>query len=208
MRPVQRGRRRDEELAALPAADQREAAREACLRALASRPRSRSELHRRLVDAGHEAGVVDGVLDRLTEAGLVDDAAFAAQWVRSRHGGGAGRSRRVLARELGQKGVDPEHVDVALEQVDDESERERALELARRGARRAPVPTDRAGRAAVVRRLVGQLARRGYPTSLALAVVAEALDEQALDEQALDEQDDLDVAAVGEDHDPDALGSS
>lgn len=199
MRPVQRGRRRDDELAALTGPDQREAAREACLRALASRPRSRAELRRRLVDAGHDGGVVDGVLDRLTEAGLVDDAAFASQWVRSRHGGGAGRSRRVLARELGQKGVDAEHVAGALEQVDDASERERALELARKAARRVAVPTDRAGRSAVVRRLVGQLARRGYPTSVALSVVAEALGEQDVAE--------LEVVAPEHDPDPEGLGS-
>jgi regulatory protein len=46
--------------------------------------------------------------------------------------------------------------------------------------------------ATATRRLAGLLARRGYPASLAFAVVREALSERAVDEPALpDDGDDI-----------------
>ena len=45
------------------------------------------------------------MLDRFTEVGLIDDAAFARAWVSSRQAG-RGLARRALSAELRAKGVD------------------------------------------------------------------------------------------------------
>ena len=53
----------------------------AAARFLEARPRSSNELRRRLRDAGYRADLVEGALERLTELGYLDDAAFARAWV-------------------------------------------------------------------------------------------------------------------------------
>ena len=52
---------------------------------LDQRARSRKELRDRLVAADFEPEVVDTVVDDLAGVGLVDDEAFAKEWVRQRH---------------------------------------------------------------------------------------------------------------------------
>ncbi|MFC4602896.1 recombination regulator RecX [Rhodococcus kronopolitis] len=160
-----------------PPAQQEVQAKDACLRLLTDRSRSRAELFNKLIDRGYDEAVVNRVLDRLTVVGLVDDAAFAEQWVRSRHVY-SGKGKRALATELRTKGVAPELAAVALDQIDGEDERERATELVRRKLRTASLdfPVDGPGgrsseRDKVVRRLVSMLARRGYQQGMAFEVV-------------------------------------
>ncbi|WP_328397412.1 recombination regulator RecX [Nocardia sp. NBC_00416] len=149
-----------------PAADV-EQAREACLRLLAVRARSRAELAQRLSAKGIPVEVADRALDRLADVGLIDDADFARQWVRERHGF-SGKGRRVLAQELRRKGVSPEDSVAALESVTADDEYDRATELVRRKLRSLPAGLDRDK---AIRRLVGMLARRGYGHSVAYSVV-------------------------------------
>lgn len=110
------------------------------------------------------------VLDRFAEVGLIDDAAFARAWVESRHHG-RGLARRALSAELRRRGVDPDQTRAAVAAIgaDDELATARQL-VARRIAlsRGKPLP-------ARVRQLVGLLARKGYPASVAYQVVREAL---------------------------------
>ena len=86
------------------------ARREAMARAgrlLAARPRSEREIADRLADAGFEPAVVAAVIDRLRTLGLLDDGAFALQWIQER----AARkklSARALVHELQGKGIDRE----------------------------------------------------------------------------------------------------
>src|SRR5438270_355994 len=95
-------------------------AREICLRLLTARPRTRAELHQALLRRGVAADIADQVLGRFDEIGLVDDAAFAEQWVRSRHRY-QGMSRRALAVELRRKGVADPLAAEAIAAVDSES---------------------------------------------------------------------------------------
>src|ERR1700754_768720 len=90
-----------------------EQARALCLRLLTARARTRAELEGQLAKRGYPDEVSGRVLDRLTEVGLVDDADFAEQWVRSRRLN-AGKGKRALAAELRTKGVDNEGVTAAL----------------------------------------------------------------------------------------------
>ncbi|WP_245650665.1 recombination regulator RecX [Nocardia harenae] len=149
-----------------------EQAKEACLRLLAVRARSRAELAQRLSAKGFDAEVTAAAVERLVEVGLVDDAAFAEQWVRSRHTF-SGKGRAALAQELRRKGVAPETAAAALDGISGDDERERAAELVRRKVRSLPASVDRD---TALRRLSGMLARRGYPASVAFPVVRAELD--------------------------------
>jgi regulatory protein len=138
------------------------------LRLLTARARTRAGLAGQLTKRGYPDDVSAQVLDRLAEVGLVDDAGFAEQWVRSR-GVNAGKGKRALAAELRTKGVDNEVITAALADIDAGAERERAEQLVRDKLRRERLGDD--DDAKVMRRLVGMLARRGYHQSMALDVV-------------------------------------
>ncbi|MGC0363674.1 regulatory protein [Rhodococcus sp. 27YEA15] len=141
-------------------------AKEVCLRLLTDRARSRSELETKLVAQGFEAEIISGVLDRLQEIGLIDDADFAHQWVHSRHTY-SGKGKRALAVELRLKGIDQETASEALSQIDPDDERERAVELVRKKLRNKPIDD----RDKITRRLVAMLARKGYSASMSYEVV-------------------------------------
>jgi regulatory protein len=145
------------------------------LRLLTARARTRDELARQLLKRGYPDDVSRRVLDRLTEVGLIDDADFAEQWVRSRRIN-AGKGKRVLAAELRRKGVDNEVIDEALADIDAGAERQRAEQLVADKLRRERL--DDGDDTKVARRLVGMLARRGYSQTMAFDVVKVALAEE------------------------------
>src|SRR5437763_6713375 len=137
---------------------------------LERQPRTRAELARGMARRGVPEDAAAAVLDRFAEVGLIDDAAFAAAWVDSRHTG-RGLARRALAAELRRRGVDQQTAREALTGVSDDDELEAARALvARRLASTARLPGD-----ARVRRLVGMLGRKGFGEGLAYRVVRDAL---------------------------------
>jgi regulatory protein len=87
---------------------------EAAASFLSVRPRSVAETRRRLRHLGYPHALVDTVLERLTEMGYLDDAAFATAWVESRDRSKP-RGEGALRRELAIKGVDRETVVSVLE---------------------------------------------------------------------------------------------
>ncbi|OBA73982.1 recombination regulator RecX [Mycolicibacterium elephantis] len=149
-------------------ASREEQAHNVCLRLLTVRARTRAELAGQLAKRGYPEDVADRVLDRLAHVGLVDDADFAEQWVRSRRRN-AGKGKRALAAELRNKGVDNAVITAALAGIDSGAERARAEDLVRAKLRRERL--DDGDDVKVMRRLVGMLARRGYHQTLALDVV-------------------------------------
>lgn len=158
--------RRD--LASTTPADPAERAREIALRALTHSARSESQLRETLTARGIESAVIDHVLTRYREVGLVDDNALAAAIVRTRHHE-RGQSRRAIAQELTRKGFDDGAIASALAQIDDDAEWRAARELAtRRWQRTAELDDD-----ARIRRVVGMLGRKGYSPDVAFAVVRE-----------------------------------
>lgn len=146
-------------------------AKSLCLRLLTARARTRAELAGQLTKRGYPEDVSDRVLDRLAVAGLIDDADFAAQWVRSRREH-AGKGRKVLAAELRTKGVDEEVIAGALAGIDAGAERARAEQLVQVKLRRETLGEDDVR---LTRRLVAMLARRGYNPSMAYDVVRDEL---------------------------------
>jgi regulatory protein len=112
--------------------DEAEVAYERALHFLGPRPRSESEVRRRLATAKVPAEAVAAVVARLAQAGLVDDRAFANYWVDNRTTFRP-RSKRLLRAELRQKGLGDEAVQSALAEVDDAGA---AYNLARQRANR------------------------------------------------------------------------
>lgn len=153
-----------------PDADPEQVARAICLRLLTGAPRTRAQLAAALTRRGVPDDVATAVLDRLTEVRLVDDGAFAESWVHSRHAG-RGLARRALGHELRARGVAQATVEEALSTLGREEEVATARALVRRRLPAlAGLPSE-----VRVRRLAGLLARKGYPPSVALGVVREAL---------------------------------
>ncbi|WP_308257940.1 regulatory protein RecX, partial [Pseudonocardia lacus] len=168
-----------------PDADPVAVAKEICLRLLTDRARTRHELAQALRRKGVPDDAADQVLGRFDEVGLIDDTAFAGQWVRSRHRY-RGLGRRAIAAELRRKGVDDEIAGEALAEVDGEAEERRARQLVDKKLRTMALtgPDDRTTAA---RRLVGMLARKGYGAGVAYGVVRAALAEHGADEELGDE---------------------
>ncbi|MES9516088.1 recombination regulator RecX [Rhodococcus erythropolis] len=164
--PRRRSRQRSEKPSQRAEGGTAAQAKDACLRLLTDRARSRSELETKLSGRGFEPEIITKVLDRLQEIGLIDDADFANQWVHSRHTY-SGKGKRALAVELRLKGIDQDVASEALSQIDPEDERERAAELVRRKLKNKPIDD----RDKVTRRLVSMLARKGYSAGMSYEVV-------------------------------------
>ncbi|WP_329425077.1 recombination regulator RecX [Streptosporangium sp. NBC_01495] len=154
-------------------ADPQAVARGICLRLLTMAPRTRAQLAEALRKREVPQEAADAVLDRFSEVGLIDDEAFAAAWVSSRHAG-RGLARKALASELRHRGVDEETVNEAVDQLDPEEEAETARRLVRRklSSTRGLEPAVR------TRRLAGMLARKGYGPGLAFRVIREVLEDE------------------------------
>ena len=113
------------QLSELGAEDTLEKAMNAALRFLGQRPRSEREVRMRLRQRKLGDEVVDTTLSRLRERGLVHDGEFARFWVENRTSFRP-VSRRMLERELRQKGVGGNVSAELLEQLDDGEEAYRA----------------------------------------------------------------------------------
>ncbi|WP_239114913.1 recombination regulator RecX [Planotetraspora kaengkrachanensis] len=159
-----------------PDADPEAVARAICLRLLTMAPKTRAQLAEALRKREVPEEAAQAVLERFSEVGLIDDEAFAAAWVSSRHIG-RGLARRALAQELRHRGVEEETVKEAVGRLDPEQEVEtaRALVARKLAATRGADPKTR------TRRLAGMLARKGYSPGLAFRVVREALEAEGLD---------------------------
>ena len=141
-------------------------ARDLALRILSAAPKSEACLRERLVLRGVEEGVIDEVIVRYREVGLLDDASLARAIARTRHRE-RGRSRWAIADELKRKGFRARDIESALEEISDEDEGRVAEEVAsRRWEATRGLPDE-----ARARRVAGALSRRGYPPGMAFSLV-------------------------------------
>ena len=153
---------------------------EVAARFLATRPRTRWEVERRLRRAGADDDVIGATLGRLSELGYVDDTAFASWWAdqRDRH---APRGRRLIEAELRQRGIGRETIegfrdahDAPERAPEDEalpaSEPERAAAALAAHLRGRPLPAD-----AKARQRIGMfLVRRGFDPETARGAIRSA----------------------------------
>jgi regulatory protein len=145
-----------------------EAAQRAALRALARRAHARFDLRRRLLQKQHPPAAVDGALERLSTAGLLDDARFAADYAAAKARRGRGPAR--LLRDLQSQGIDRRiaedavRTSLAAEGVDPEQAVRALAEKRARQLAGLPAPVRK-------RRLVAFLVRRGFGGAEVRAVV-------------------------------------
>jgi regulatory protein len=135
-----------------------EAAYRTALRSIERRSFARADLGRRLLRKGHAHEAVEAALARAAEQGLLDDTAFAVNYVETRSTRGRGPLR--LTRDLLAMGVERGIVDRAVAAHLRESEGNGDIPLAlasKRAAQLRDLP-----RQVKRRRVLAYLARRGF----------------------------------------------
>jgi regulatory protein len=164
----------EEALAGLQSSRDYAAGMETALRLLKARPRSAREIvtalnRKRLIDEAMRR-----VLEDLKAAGHVDDRIFARLWIQEKAGRGD-YGRRLIQRDLRNKGIEPGILDEELQRhYDTSSEAEVARELARKRLLRLGGLPDAKRR----QRLYGYLLRRGFPPDAAAEAVRDAIDRE------------------------------
>jgi regulatory protein len=142
----------------------------ALLRKLRTRSLSLREARSALSADDLAPDAVEGILERFVALGYLDDRALAEQLIDKALSRKA-QGRQAIAQTLAQRGIPREVIDEALSALPSD-EAERALEFARaKAGQLAHLDRDTA-----LRRLAGQLARRGFG-SMALSAARTALDE-------------------------------
>ena len=110
----------DEQIKALARSDHFHRCLNAAVHYLSYRPRSESELRRRLRQRGFDGDSLEAVITRLKEQGLVDDMAFAQFWKDNRESFSP-RSRWLTKLELRQKGIANDIIDQVVDTIDDDN---------------------------------------------------------------------------------------
>lgn len=149
--------------------DARERALQQAMLFLSYRARSESEIRRNLLKHEIPDEVIEETLARLRRDGLANDEQFARAWVENRSTFRP-RSRRMLALELHQKGLDEETASTALNEIDDEP---LAYEAAKKRATRFVGLSWQDYR----KKLSEFLARRGFSYAVIAPVVSKIWNE-------------------------------
>jgi regulatory protein len=173
----------DTKIAQLQAEDTQEVAFQRALHFLEYRQRSLSEVRRNLEKHGTAPDIIEAVLERLVKSGYVDDARFAQTWIENRSTFRP-RSKRALAVELRQRGLEHETIQSALEDHDEAQEEALAYQAAQKQLRKL------AGLELTEykRKLGSFLARRGFGYGVIRTVVERTWNE--LHESADDKDED------------------
>jgi regulatory protein len=146
-------------------------AERALLRRLRTRQLSISEARSFLIEKLLGPGEADALIEEFVRRGYLDDAMLAEQLIHAATER-KGQGRRAIAQALSARGIPRAVTEVVLGELPDD-DAERALEFARTKARQLTRFDDDTA----LRRLMGQLARRGYPGSVAATAARAALAE-------------------------------
>jgi regulatory protein len=171
----------EEKLKRLQVEDARERAVQQALLFLSYRARSESEIRQNLHKHEIPDEVIEETLARLRQDGLANDGQFAQAWVENRSTFRP-RSRRMLAMELRQKGLDDQAVSSALQDVDDEP-------LAYEAAKKRASRLKGLEWADFRKKLSEFLTRRGFSYSVIAPVVTRIWNEVRKDEKPYEEED-------------------
>ena len=171
----------EEKIEQLQAEDARERAFQQALLFLSYLTRSESEIRQNLRKHEIPEPVIEQTLERLRQGGHANDDQFARAWVENRTVFRP-RSRRMMAMELRQKGLDDEAVSAAIENVDDEA---LAYEAAQKKVARYKGLEWNEFR----KKLSDFLARRGFAYSMIAPVITRLWNEAHKDEQHYEEED-------------------
>lgn len=171
----------EEKIEQLQTEDARERAFQQAMLFLSYRARSEAEIRQNLRKHEIPDPVIELTLERLRQGGLANDHQFAQAWVENRTTFRP-RSRRMMALELRQKGLNEEAVSSAVANVDDEA---LAYEAAQKKVARYRALEWNDFR----KKLSDFLARRGFSYSVIAPVVTRLWNEAHKDEQHYEEED-------------------
>lgn len=132
-------------------------------------PQAEGRLRSKLADRGWSSSVIDATIARARRERLVDDPAMAAALVAERRAKGHAVAR--IRRDLRERGFDDAVLGVALGDAEREDPEAAAFAVARDKAAGLTSLTAETA----FRRVVGHVARRGYPEGLARKVAREAV---------------------------------
>ena len=137
---------------------------------LAARSRTEKEIADALYRNAYPEETIARVMQRLLEAGYLNDTHFSERWAASRSLKGMGARR--IKMELRSKGIDTQKIDLTLSALDESDIFEGAVNAARKAARGKDVniPGDR-------QKILASLARRGYDYSMARRALEAIIEE-------------------------------
>lgn len=164
----------DDELKKLESEESFETAHEKALRFLEPRPRSAMEVKQHLLKKKMAADAIERVIVRLTDAGLLDDAAFAKYWVENREQFKP-RAGRALRFELKRKGLASDAITAAVGEIDEGDSAYRA------GLARVERWRE-LDRRAFLDKVSGFLVRRGFVYAVAKDAAKRLWDERRAEE--------------------------
>lgn len=150
-----------EEFAEIVIAEEKNKAYLQALRYLGIRPRSAAQLERYLCEKGYDRKIACEIRERCERQGYIDDREFAVQWVRERMKGKQ-RSVYALRRELQQKGIANEIINIAIGGISRDDEIDAARRLANKRLKGEARPQDPNQE----RKLLQMLARNGFSSSI------------------------------------------
>lgn len=161
----------DEKIQQLRKEDECEQALQRTLRLLERRERSEAEIRRHLAKSKFPQDVIDEVLARLKQNGLINDERFASLWIENQRQFRP-RSRKALAYEMRRRGIAQSAIEQALAEISTEDEQELALQAACKQARKLQDLPWKDFR----NKLGGFLARRGFSYEISEAAIRRAWD--------------------------------
>jgi regulatory protein len=143
--------------------------RKALLKLIERSSKSSGQLRTLLLEKEFPVQLVDQMIDRFIEVGLIDDLALAKDLTETAITRKS-KAKSVIARELRAKHFPQEAIDAAISEIDSESELEAAKKLAESRYRQLLKlePEVR------TRRLSSYLMRKGYSSSVVWAAVRHA----------------------------------
>jgi SOS response regulatory protein OraA/RecX len=137
----------------------------AALSLLERKARTSRELFDALKRKGYEADIIRSCVDRLFARRMLDDSAYARRFAEQR-AVSQRKGRRLIRQELLQRGIAKADAEQALEQLDENAEKEAALALARK-----KWPQTKGDRRERKMKLAAYLMRRGYPNRIVRSAV-------------------------------------
>ena len=147
---------------------------DAALAYLTDRMRTVREVEDKLDDLQYGEGDVLATVERLKELNLLNDEAYAREFVRSRLANKP-VSRQKLYLDLKAHHVPEEYIQLALNELPSETEADNARQVAQKFWRQMSALEEGVRRERVLRRLMS----RGFSAEASLAAIREAAEEES-----------------------------
>ncbi len=123
---------------------------------LAVRARSKKEIESKLLQSGYLPNTIEMVIYKLSKEGLLDDEAFARQWVQVRTQRSQGKGK--IAQELYRKGIEKDTAETALDSLEEDQQLQSAKAVCEKWRTRHPNDDPKA----MTQKLMQALVRRGF----------------------------------------------